>query len=192
MRPRSITCTPQFSVPLCIRRRFEKANNFLVALAPVAASGVGVDFLVLVEAVVVLSDTSAGGGQPAITTPSVEPALLNARLLKLTLGEVALSVEALAALDVNVLARVVLGLAGIGAGIGSLSAGVSSALAAVLVVVELERALAEAGLEIVAGHEGNLNASNGVSRAVVVLVGTGLLADIGGVRGNRGGSGRRS
>lgn len=117
---------------------------------------------VLAEAVLVLNGALVLRRLPLVVAKEVEPARLDASLLKSALVEVrvttalvevaAATVQLLAALDVDVDALVVLSLAGIGAGVVLLGALVGLARARVGVSVELERLLAKVALQVVAAN----------------------------------------
>lgn len=170
------------------------------ALATVAV----IDVLVLKKAVGVLDATLGLSSLPLNIAEKVEEARLNAGLLKGTLVEVgvralvkvvvtfAASVELLAALNIGVDTRVVLGLAGISTGAGLLVAGVRRARVGVCIGVELEGVLGKVVLQVVAGNERKLNTADRVARTVTPDARAGLRANVGGLGSARSGSRRSS
>lgn len=164
--------------------------------APSATLAGTSDIPVLGQTVVVLV-LALVGGTAVIVGPGgrarVKVAAVAARLAKELVPEVGLVAAArgLAALGVGVDALVVLDLAGVGAGVAALGTRVAVTLVGVDLGVELEGVLGVVVLEIVAGHDGQLDAADGVAGAVAVEPRAGLLADVGhGGDGALGGSGR--
>ena len=168
----------QFSPPILSRRL-----DCLLASTIGLAAGLGVYVPVLVQAVAVL--VLASDSSPAVAVgPVVEPSLLDTLKLEGTLGEVALAVELLATLSVDVGAGIVLSLASVSASRRLLATVVALAVAGVGVGIQLEGSGGEVALDVVTAHEGKLDAGNGVARTVVDPVVSGLGADVGGNRGN--------
>src|SRR3569833_4115994 len=192
----------------------------LPAGAVAAALAVDRDVLVLRQAVLVLGVALVGGGAPVIG-PAAPVALGGgaggevevvggagvavSHPLELAAAAVAAATVAaagvaaaavavgLAALGVGGGALVVLGLAGVGAGVGALGAAVAAALGRVLAGVDLDLLpIIIVLLDVVARHDGQLDAADGVAGPVAVLARRRLLADDGGGGDGTGGGGGRA
>lgn len=102
------------------------------------------------------------------------------------------SVKLLAALDIGTDTSVVLSLAGVGTSAGLLVAAIRRARIGVGIGVKLEGVLRKVALQVVAGNQRQLNATDRVAGTIAPDVGAGLLANVGGLRSTRGDSSRRS
>jgi hypothetical protein len=102
------------------------------------------------------------------------------------------SVKLLAALDIGTDTSVVLSLAGVGTSAGLLVAAIRRARIGVGIGVKLEGVLRKVALQVVTGNKRQLNATDRVAGTIAPDVGTGLLANVGGLRSTRGGSSRGS
>lgn len=128
---------------------------------------------------------ATGTDRRAEASEQVEPSTA----LELRLTDITLLV---APTDIGVLALLILLLAGFPADVGAAVPGERGALAAVRVDVELERVAGEVVLQVVAAHNGQRDAGNGLVGSVTPPVVCGLLADVGrlGRARRRGGCGR--
>jgi hypothetical protein len=93
----------------------------------------------------------------------------------------AAGIELLAALNIGIDTRVVLGLAGIGTGAGLLVAGVRRARVGVCIGVQLEWVLGKVILQVVAGNERKFNTADRVAGTVTPDARAGLRANVGGL-----------